>query len=117
MKVPGESLVSSKINGLEPRPTRVTPGSAARPATGAGSRGGEPPAAGNDVSLTSAARKLAEIEESLRAMPAVDELRVASLRQRLQDGSYEIDPQRIADRLLRLEADLERVAPFDAPLK
>src|SRR5690606_42128457 len=102
MKVPGESFVSSKINGLEPRPTRVTPGSAVRPSSGASSRtGGEAPATGDDVSLTSAARKLAEVEESLRAMPQVDEVRVAAVRQRLQDGSYEIDPQRIADRLLR----------------
>jgi anti-sigma28 factor (negative regulator of flagellin synthesis) len=47
----------------------------------------------------------------------VDEVRVAAVRQRLQDGSYEIDPQRIADRLLRLEADLARAAPFDPSLK
>jgi negative regulator of flagellin synthesis FlgM len=118
MKVPGESFVSSKINGLEPRPTRVTPGSAVRPLPGATTgAGSEKPASGDDVVLTSAARKLAAAEESVRNMPVVDELRVAAIRQRLQDGSYEIDPQRIADRLLRMEDDLARARPFDSPLK
>ena len=51
-------------------------------------------------------------------MPAVDELRVSAVKQRLQDGSYEIDPQRIADRLLRLEEDLSRATPFErSPVK
>jgi anti-sigma28 factor (negative regulator of flagellin synthesis) len=31
---------------------------------------------------------------------------VAAVRQRLDDGSYQIDPQRIADKLLRMERDL-----------
>lgn len=118
MNVPGESLVSSKIHGLEPQPTRVTPGSAVRPSAGASTApGGETAAGDDDVFLTSAARKLAAVEESVRAMPVVDDLRVAAVKQRLEDGRYKIDPQRIADRLLRLEADLARATPFDSPLK
>lgn len=118
MKVPGESVVSNKINGLEPRPPRVAPGSGVRALAGTarGSGGDGTPA--SDVQLTGAARGLAAIEQSLRAMPAVDELRVSAVKQRLQDGSYEIDPQRIADRLLRLEEDLSRATPFErSPVK
>lgn len=118
MKVPGESVVSNKINGLEPRPTRVTPGSGVRALAGAARGAGGERTPASDVQLTGAARNLAAIEESLRAMPAVDELRVASVKQRLQDGSYEIDPQRVADRLLRLEEDLARATPFErSPVK
>ena len=70
------------------------------------------------MTITGAARGLAAIEESLRELPAVDELRVAAVKQRLQDGSYQIDPQRVADRLLRMESDLSRAAPLGAsPLK
>jgi len=117
MKVPGESFVSNKINGLEPRPTRVTPGSGVRTLSGtARGAGGEAAPAESSVQLTGAARHLAAIEESLRAMPAVDELRVAAVKQRLQDGSYEIDPQRVADRLLSLERDLARAAPLEGNL-
>lgn len=118
MKVPGESFVPNRINGLEPRPARVAPTTAVRPAAGsAAGAGNESPDQGADVRLTHAARNLSAIEESLRNSPAVDELRVSAVKQRLQDGSFEIDPQRIADRLLRLEHDLARATPFDSPLK
>jgi negative regulator of flagellin synthesis FlgM len=119
MKVPGENLVASKISGVEPKPLRVAAGSPVRAArdaaTGAGS---DTPAADADVHLTGAARGLAAIEQSLRAMPAVDELRVSAVRQRLDEGSYTIDPHRVADRLLRMESELARLDPLDrSPLK
>jgi len=118
MKVPGESFVPNKINGLEPRAARVAPTTAVRPAAGSASgAGNDSPGNAADVRLTHAARNLSAIEESLRNAPAVDELRVSAVKQRLQDGSFEVDPQRIADRLLRLEQDLARTAPFDSPLK
>ena len=67
----------------------------------------------DDVHLTGASRQLAAMEQSLRELPAVDEVRVAVVRQRLSGGEYKVDPQRIADRLLGLERDLGRAAPFD----
>jgi negative regulator of flagellin synthesis FlgM len=117
MKVPGEHLVPNKINVLEPKLARITPAAATRALPGAtADAGGDAAAAASDVQLTGAARSLAAIEQSLRALPAVDELRVSAVRQRLQEGSYEIDPQRVADRLLRLESDLARAAPLDSSL-
>ena len=114
MKIPGDSAVPNKINGMETKPARI----AATPAIGR--RGGETPApssapadSGTDVHLTGAARGLAAIEQSLRAQPAIDEARVAAVKERLQKGSYEVDPQRVADRLLRLDSDLQRAAPLD----
>jgi negative regulator of flagellin synthesis FlgM len=120
MKIPGDSAVASKINGLETKPARIAPaatvnrrgGEAAETAAAARSE------AGADVQLTGAARGLAAIEQSVRAMPAVDELRVAAVKERLQNGSYEIDPQRVADKLLRLESDLQRADPLErSPLR
>jgi negative regulator of flagellin synthesis FlgM len=118
MKVPGDSYVASKISGVEPKPVRVAAASPVRGTRDAAAAASDSAASSTDVHLTGAAKGLAAIEQSLRAMPAVDELRVAAVRQRLQDGSYEVDPQRVADRLLRMEADLARVAPLEAnPLK
>lgn len=114
MKVPGEIFVASKITGVEPKPLRVAAAGPVRGARDAATTAGDAPATEADVHLTGAARGLAAIEQSLRAMPAVDELRVSAVRQRLQDGSYEIDPQRVADRLLRMEADLARLAPLES---
>lgn len=104
MKVPGDPNVASKINFSEPRPARVTAASPVRGTPSPTSDNAGPKPA--NVHVTGAARNLAALEQSARAQPPVDELRVAAVRQRLQDGSYDIDPQRIADRLLRMEADL-----------
>jgi negative regulator of flagellin synthesis FlgM len=118
MKLPGEMSVSSKITPVEPRPARIAPGSAARAVPGATTGAGSAAPSEDGVQLTGAARSLASIEQSLRALPALDELRVAAVKQRLEDGSYEIDPQRVADRLLRMENDLARAVPLKgSPLK
>ena len=98
----------NKINGLEARPVRVSASNAVAKA-GTESATTEHKAAGAaavDVQITGAARNLAALEQAMRDLPAVDEARVAAVRQRLDDGSYQVDPQRIADKLLRLERDL-----------
>jgi negative regulator of flagellin synthesis FlgM len=120
MKIPGDSAVPSKINGLETKPARIAP--AAAVSRRAGEVAPEITVARSeddaDVQLTGAARSLAALEQSVRNLPAVDELRVAAVKERLESGSYEIDPQRVADRLLRLESDLQRAAPLErSPLR
>jgi negative regulator of flagellin synthesis FlgM len=70
------------------------------------------------VQLTGTARSLASIEQGLQALPAIDEQRVAAVRQRLERGEYKVDPQRVADRMLHLESDLARGNPLNRnPLK
>lgn len=64
-------------------------------------------ASGNDaVQLTSTATSLKQIESRLASIPEVDRARVESIRQRVESGSYKVDANRIADRLLRFERDL-----------
>jgi negative regulator of flagellin synthesis FlgM len=101
--------VTNKINGTEVRPVRIAPGAAATRAPtadvadkseNAGVTAGEP------VQITGTARHLAALEQSIRDLPAVDEARVAAVKSRLAEGSYQVDPQRVADRLLRMNADL-----------
>jgi negative regulator of flagellin synthesis FlgM len=112
MKIPGENVVASKINGVEAKTARIAPASSvAWRAAGTQPAPERPAASEADVHLTGAARGLAAIEESLRALPVVDEARVAAVKERLQSGNYEVNPQRVADRLLRMEGDLLRAQP------
>jgi negative regulator of flagellin synthesis FlgM len=113
MKIPGDTSVPSKINGVETKTSRVAS------ASPVGRRAGGPPEAPpvvvepeSDVKLTGAARGMLALEQAVHAMPVVDEARVAEVKQRLQEGRYEVDPQRVADKLLRLEGDLRQGAPF-----
>ncbi len=109
----------TKISSMETKPVRVAPGAPVhkRLAQAAGTPEGSSGAT-SDVQLTGTARSLASIEQGLHTLPAIDEQRVAAVRQRLERGEYKVDPQRVADRMLHLESDLARGNPLNRnPLK
>jgi negative regulator of flagellin synthesis FlgM len=58
------------------------------------------------VRITDSARQLAALEQAIRELPDVDEARVAKVRAAIADGTYQVAPDRIADKLLRLENEL-----------
>jgi negative regulator of flagellin synthesis FlgM len=99
--------VASKINGLSSRPVAISPGTGIAKTTQDNPAPQQQPAAGtSDVQITGTARNLAALEQQIRDLPAVNPTNVAAVRQSLADGSYQIDPQRIADKLLGLERAL-----------
>jgi negative regulator of flagellin synthesis FlgM len=113
MKLPGDSVVTSKITGVDAKPVRVAPGTSAPRRDPAADKPASNAGPGTDVQLTGAARSLAAAELSLTALPAVDEARVAAVKRRLDSGEYRIDAQRVADKLLHLESDLARRNPIE----
>jgi negative regulator of flagellin synthesis FlgM len=114
MKVPGDNTVASKISGMDAKPVRAAQGvGAIRRHDQASGQQSATAAQGDNVSLTGTARDLASIQQSLMAMPAVDEARVANVKRRLDGGEYRVDAQRVADRLLSLEGDLARRSPLE----
>ncbi|MET0291305.1 MAG: flagellar biosynthesis anti-sigma factor FlgM [Steroidobacteraceae bacterium] len=102
--------MANKIDGLDVRPVRVSAGNAVRKVEDvlAGKAGGstaEP--SPNEVEITSTARTLGSLEQSVQDMPAIDQKRVEEIQRKLEQGQYKVDPQRIADGLLRLESELK----------
>lgn len=59
--------------------------------------------AGESVQLSPEAQRLQQASEQLSSQPSVDQERVAKLRQAIADGSYQIDSQRVAAKLLAFE--------------
>ncbi len=58
------------------------------------------------VSLTGTAQHLRNLEQGLASQPVVDTQRVAATRQAIEDGNYQIDPHRIASKMISLERAL-----------
>lgn len=77
----------------------------ARQGSGVAAREKAPPQnatmpAGDNVSLSDEGQTLAKLEAKLADMPDVDEAKVAEIRAKLANGSYQIDPGAIAEKLL-----------------
>jgi negative regulator of flagellin synthesis FlgM len=102
--------VTNKISGYQNRPVQVgTEKSVSRPRgpapgateTSASSSGASP------VQITDRARQLAALERAVAAQPIVNEARVAEIRLAIEEGGYEVAPERIADKLIQMERELK----------
>ncbi len=60
--------------------------------------------AGESVQLSKDARQLQSVSQRLADMPSVNSDKVAQLKQAIADGSYQIDNERVASKMLSLEA-------------
>jgi negative regulator of flagellin synthesis FlgM len=56
------------------------------------------------VSVTSEAARLQEIEEQLMAVPEVNAQRVAEIKAQIAAGTFDFNPQRIAEKLIAFES-------------
>ncbi len=104
--------MTSKINGLDPtvtKPSEVSAPSRGRPA-GPGDGGARTLAGAAGVQITEGARQLAALEATIRRLPQVDEARVARIRKAIEDGSYTVDAEATATKLMVFEHDLESLA-------
>jgi len=103
--------MTEKINGQGLRPsdtasTRRT--DSAKPAA----REGKSPATageaatGDTVNITASGLLMSKLEEIVQRTPVVDADRVAAIKDAIASGNYEVDDQRVADRLLKFERDV-----------
>jgi len=63
------------------------------------------------VSITDSARQLASLEQAVNAAPAVNTAKVARIGQAVDDGTYRIDPEHVADKLMQMEQSLYVAGP------
>jgi|SRR5579883_1506423 len=103
--------MSTKISGLSGSPAAsIGAGRAAEkvrdPVTGGSSAPAGSPAPAGDVHITDSASQLASLEQVVRSLPAVDTARVAQLSSAIEHGTYTVEPQHVADRLMQLEQAL-----------
>jgi negative regulator of flagellin synthesis FlgM len=49
---------------------------------------------------------MSRLEDAVQRTPAVDSERVTAIKDAIASGTYEIDDQRVADKLLKFERDV-----------
>jgi negative regulator of flagellin synthesis FlgM len=58
------------------------------------------------VSLTDSARSLQRVEEAVAKAPVVNATKVASIKQAVQNGTYQIDAVRLSAKLMQFDSEL-----------
>jgi negative regulator of flagellin synthesis FlgM len=107
--------VSSKIGGVDgSSPTAAIGAGRAvqRPqdaATGGAQSSGDSGGNSESVQITGAARQLANLEQAVRDLPAVNDSKVAQISSAIEQGTYTINARHIADQLVQMEKQLGRL--------
>ena len=65
-----------------------------------------PSQAADQVSLTPTAQQLRHLEKQIADQPVVDAQKVSAVKEALANGSFEVDPTRIAGKMMSLERAL-----------
>lgn len=101
--------MSSKIQGYGPQAGLVTggrPAAGVERATGDARKVDRAEATRDSVTLTDGARQLQKLAEAVAATPVVDDARVAAVKNSVEQGTYKVDAQRVADKLLQANREL-----------
>ena len=105
--------MANKISGIDGRPVQVgsgAPVSRTRDST-SGDRKTESTGTVSNIDVSDTARTLSALEEKIATLPVVNESRVDAVRRAMDEGRYHVDPQRVADKMMRFEVDLLAAIP------
>lgn len=100
--------MSNEINTQNPllntRVNTARKGAADNVGAGSGGSGKSAGGATESVTMSSQFSKLNELAKNLSEMPAVDNAKVAAIKQAIADGSFAIDAEKVAGKLLDYES-------------
>ncbi|MDR6679581.1 flagellar biosynthesis anti-sigma factor FlgM [Pseudomonas oryzihabitans] len=95
-------LNSSSSSGMGG--TKAAANKEAAPAQTNDAKTTSPSVSGESVSLSAEAKQLSSLTAGLKDLPVVDSDKVSRLKQAIADGSYKVDSQKVADKLLAFES-------------
>lgn len=103
--------MNGKIDGYTAT-SAIAQATGLKPAGGGGASRESAPVAAvprtDSVTLTDDSRTLHTLERTIAQIPEASSERVAAVRAKLENGTYHINPQVIADKLSRMEWELGR---------
>jgi negative regulator of flagellin synthesis FlgM len=106
-----QNIMTDKIDGfgragVDIRPAKSRATGASQKSDAASAKVTRAASARDAVQITDTATHLKRIEAGLADVPDIDRGRVEAVRRKIESGDYEVNPARVAQKLLRLEQDL-----------
>lgn len=104
--------MSVDFNGIGPGQVNTQKTTADKPS---GTQNTQPPAGeqakaqgarGENVNLSSQAKDLKQLEQKLGNYPEMDDDRIEQIRTALEDGSYKIDAEKLAQKMLEMDESI-----------
>jgi len=74
--------------------------------TGEQSKAQGPAARGENVNLSNQAKNLNQLEQKLGEYPEMDDDRISQIRSALEDGSYKVDAEKLAQKMLDMDKSI-----------
>jgi negative regulator of flagellin synthesis FlgM len=61
---------------------------------------------GDNVNLSARAKAMKQAEQQLREQPEIDDTKVAQIRQALESGTYKVDAEQLARKMLEMDKSI-----------
>ena len=106
MSVDFNGIGHSQVNTRKPATDKADGSQMKQPEAAGKAPAGSRPSQGEDVSLSRQAKDLKQLEQQLRDYPDVDDERIEKIRQALADGSYKIDAEKLAQKMLEMDESI-----------
>ena len=65
------------------------------------------PAQQDAVSLSQQGKAVSKLQKDMAASPAYDRAKVAAIKEAITNGSYKVDPEKLADNMIKFENELQ----------
>ncbi|MFH4669679.1 flagellar biosynthesis anti-sigma factor FlgM [Vibrio alginolyticus] len=65
------------------------------------------PAQQDAVSLSQQSKAVSKLQKDMAASPTYDSAKVAAIKEAITNGSYKVDPEKLADNMIKFENELQ----------
>ncbi len=75
-------------------------------ASGSGSAAAESKGIKDSVSLSQQGKAIGQLHQEMASQPSVNNAKIAAIKEAIANGSYHVDPEKLADSIIKFESEL-----------
>ncbi len=106
MSVDLNGIGQGQVNTSRTTADKVSGAQSPQPAADQQAKAQAQGARGESVSLSSQAKNLKQLEQKLGDYPEMDDERIAEIRSALENGTYKIDAEKLAQKMLDMDESI-----------